>query len=46
MADGLTRLERAHKAWHNEVARLVSPPYSGTPEEYKKIEPQVRYRKV
>lgn len=41
MADGLTRLERAHEAWHNEVARLVSPPYSGTPEEYKKIEPQV-----
>ena len=34
-----TRLELAHKKWHGEVARLVSPPYSGTPEEYKKIEP-------
>lgn len=35
----LTRLELAHKKWHHEVAKLVSPPYSGTPEEYKRIEP-------
>lgn len=34
-----TRLELAHKRWHSEVAKLVSPPYSGTPEEYKLIEP-------
>ena len=34
-----TRLEAAHKEWHREVARLVSPPYSGTPEELKKIKP-------
>lgn len=34
-----TRLELAHKRWHSEVARLVSPPYTGTPEEYKEIEP-------
>lgn len=35
----LTRLELAHKRWHIEVAKLVSPPYTGTTEEYKRIEP-------
>ncbi len=39
MNEEKTRLELAHKAWHSEVARLVAPPYKGTPEEYKKIEP-------
>ena len=34
-----TRLELAHKKWHNTVAKLVSPPYSGTPEEFKLIKP-------
>ncbi len=34
-----TRLELAHKRWHSTVAELVSPPYKGTPEEYKAIEP-------
>ena len=33
------RLELAHKKWHREVAQLVSPPYSATPEELKRIEP-------
>ena len=37
----MTRLELAHKRWHSEVAKLVSPPYKGTPEEYKKIEPRL-----
>ncbi len=35
----MTRLELAHHKWHSEVAKLVSPPYKGTPEEYKKIKP-------
>ena len=39
MNEEKTRLELAHKRWHSEVARLVSSPYTGTPEEYKKIEP-------
>lgn len=39
MNEEKTRLELAHKRWHSEVAKLVSPPYSGAPEEYKKIEP-------
>lgn len=38
MADE-TRLELAHKRWHSTVARLVSPPYTGTPEEYAAIKP-------
>ena len=41
MNEEKTRLESAHKRWHSEVARLVSPPYTGTPEEYKKIKPAV-----
>ncbi len=35
----LTRLELAHKAWHSEVAQLVSPPYTGTLEELEMIKP-------
>jgi hypothetical protein len=35
----LTRLELAHKRWHSGVAKLVSPPYTGTPEELEKIKP-------
>ena len=39
MNEEKTRLELAHKKWHSEVAKLVSPPYTGAPEELKKIEP-------
>ena len=41
MNEEKNRLELAHKRWHGEVAKLVSPPYKGTPEEYKKIEPRL-----
>ena len=34
-----TRLELAHKRWHSTVAELVSPPYTGTPEELEAIKP-------
>ena len=36
-----TRLELAHHKWHNTVAKLVSPPYSGETEELKAITPLV-----
>lgn len=39
MTTDKTRLELAHIRWHSEIARLVSPPYTGEPEEYKRIEP-------
>lgn len=34
-----TRLELAHREWHSKVAKLVSPPYTGTPEELEAITP-------
>ena len=34
-----TRLELAHQKWHHRVAKLVSPPYSGTQEELAAINP-------
>ena len=39
MNEEKTRLELAHKRWHSEVAKLVSPPYSGASEELEKIKP-------
>ena len=36
-----TRLELAHKAWHASVAKLVSSPYTGAPEELEVIRPLV-----
>ncbi len=37
----MTRLELAHKEWHRTVAKLVSSPYTGTPEELEAIKPLV-----
>ena len=36
-----TRLELAHKRWHKTVATLVSPPYTGAPDELEAIRPLV-----
>ena len=36
-----TRLEIAHHKWHSTVAKLVSPPYTGSPEEFEVIKPLV-----
>ena len=38
-----TRLERAHIKLHSEIARLVSPPFSATPEELAAIEPLIKH---